>query len=115
MNSTNTKTSIRIWQQNLGKSFIAQQEMLARAHQDNWDILAIQEPYIDTLGNTRANSKWNVVYPTTVSHKAQHPHRTVILVNTKTPLESTIQIHIESRDITAITINTSECVMYHSI
>ena len=82
--------------------------MLAIAHPSNWDILAIQEPYIDTLGNTRANPKWNMIYPTTANRGAQHPPRTVILVNTKIPSESIVQIRIESSDITAITMRTSE-------
>ena len=38
--------------------------MIAAANPSEWDILAIQEPWIDHLGKTRANSKWNVVYPT---------------------------------------------------
>ena len=108
MNSTPTRTDVKIWQQNLGKSLIAQQEMLATAHPTDWDVLAIQEPYIDNLGNTRANPKWSVIYPTSTNREAQHPPRTVILVNTRIPSETITQIDIESGDITAITINTSQ-------
>src|SRR5258707_10057690 len=62
-NSTND-TRVKIWQQNLGKSNIAQQEMIVAATPSKWDILALQEPWIDPLGNTRANSKWCIIYPT---------------------------------------------------
>jgi len=61
-----TKARVKIWQQNLAKSNIAQQEMIAAAKPNEWDILALQEPWIDHLGKTRANSKWNVVYPTLI-------------------------------------------------
>ena len=33
-----------------------------------YDILALQEPYLDSQLLTRANSSWVVVYPTTFDH-----------------------------------------------
>jgi len=58
-----SKVKVKIWQQNLGKSNITQQEMIAVAIPSEWDILALQELWIDHLGKTRANSKWSMVYP----------------------------------------------------
>ncbi|KNZ74021.1 hypothetical protein J132_08675 [Termitomyces sp. J132] len=52
-----------IWQQNVWKSDIAQAAMLNTACPEDWDMLAIQEPYLDHLGNTKASSYWRVVYP----------------------------------------------------
>jgi hypothetical protein len=103
---TNTDARIKIWQQNLGKSNIAQQEMIAAAMPSEWDILAIQEPWIDHLGKTRANSKWSVVYPTLMGRDNLPPPRSVMLVNTKFPSESVTQIPIKSNDITAVRIRT---------
>ena len=45
-----------------------------------WDILALQEPYINALGNTKANLQWDVVYPT--PHLANNTiDRSVLLIN----------------------------------
>jgi hypothetical protein len=64
-NNENTiKPRVKIWQQNLAKSNTAQQEMIAAATPNKWNILALQEPWIDHLGKTRANPKWSMVYPT---------------------------------------------------
>ena len=75
------------------------------ANPSEWDILALQEPWIDHLGNTRANSKWSVIYPTPAG-QINLPPRSTILVNTKFPSESVTQILIESSDITAVKIRT---------
>ena len=102
----NINTKVKIWQQNLGKSNITQQEMLATATPDKWDILAIQEPWTNHLGKTRANSKWSVIYPMLKGHDNLPPPRSIILVNMKFPSESVTQILIDSNNITAIRIHT---------
>ena len=56
-------TRLCIWQQNLNKSDKAHYNLINTPLHKNWDVLALQEPYIDTLGNTKANSWWHVVYP----------------------------------------------------
>ncbi|KAG2051751.1 DNase I-like protein [Suillus hirtellus] len=57
-------TRLRIWQQNLNTSSDAQHCILSRpSAARDWDIIAIQEPTIDTKGNTRATPDWHVVYP----------------------------------------------------
>ena len=73
-------TRLCIWQQNLNKSDKAHYDLINMPLHKNWDILALQEPYIDALGNTMANSWWHVVYPS--------PHlinstidRSVLLIN----------------------------------
>ena len=48
--------SLHIWQQNLNKSDKAHYDLINTPLHKNWDILALQEPYIDTFGNTKANS-----------------------------------------------------------
>jgi hypothetical protein len=108
---TNTNKRIKIWQQNLGKSNIVQQEPIAAAMPSEWDILAIQEPWIDHLGKTRANLKWSVVYPTMKGHDNLPPPRSVILVNTKFPSESITQIPIKSNNITAIRVHTQHHIL----
>ncbi|OBZ69995.1 hypothetical protein A0H81_10500 [Grifola frondosa] len=59
----NRPTRLRIWQQNLNKSLDAQLDLLHAANPDNYDLLLLQEPYLDHLNLTRANHHWTVVYP----------------------------------------------------
>jgi hypothetical protein len=41
----------------------AQHVLLNDLNPNTYDIAAIQEPYMDFLGKTRANPHWRVVYP----------------------------------------------------
>ena len=54
----NTSKRLRIWQQNLNKSDKAQYDLNNSLIHNEWDIILLQEPYIDTLGGTRANHHW---------------------------------------------------------
>src|SRR6266481_4376798 len=100
-----------IWQQNLNKSDKAHYDLINTPLHKSWDILALQEPYIDKLGNTKANSQWHVVYPT--SHLANDVTcRSVMLLNAAQPaldINSWTQIHVaDTNDITAIQLQTSK-------
>ncbi|KAJ3897661.1 hypothetical protein F5879DRAFT_813657, partial [Lentinula edodes] len=81
-----------------------------RGSATNTDIYAIQEPYIDSKGRTRALSHLRVVYPT--GHikyfgNADRPKsRSVIMISMCIPTGSWTQIDIDSPDITAIQITT---------
>ncbi|KIK37495.1 hypothetical protein CY34DRAFT_92648, partial [Suillus luteus UH-Slu-Lm8-n1] len=46
---------LRIWQQNLNASMAAQEALLNSSVANHWDIIVIQEPYLNFLRNTRAN------------------------------------------------------------
>ncbi|KAG1785103.1 uncharacterized protein HD556DRAFT_1199776, partial [Suillus plorans] len=54
---------LRIWQQNLNGSLIAQLSLLNNPAVADWDILLLQEPHINFLRNTSANHHWHVLYP----------------------------------------------------
>jgi hypothetical protein len=43
---------LRIWQQNVHKSKTAQEYVLNTANPENWDVIALQEPWFDTYGNS---------------------------------------------------------------
>ncbi|KAJ3991632.1 hypothetical protein F5050DRAFT_1581069, partial [Lentinula boryana] len=67
------------------------------------DIIAIQEPYIDHLGRTRALRHLHVVYPT--RHRdcwEQVTTRSVIMVNNRLLTNSWDTIDIDHPDVTAI-------------
>jgi hypothetical protein len=76
-------TKLRIRQQNVNKSLAAMLELLAKCPPDQYDILAIQEPYIDFSGNARATPSWYMVYPDAHFREKEKPTRSMILVNKK--------------------------------
>src|SRR6266481_8045117 len=96
---------LRIWQQNLNKSDRAHFDLINSPVHKNWDIILLQEPYIDTLGNTKANSRWHTVYPS--SHLADNTiKRLVILVNVALDTNLWAQVPLEgSNDITVIQLS----------
>jgi predicted secreted protein len=71
MNMSRNARHFRIWQQNVAKSSVVQHDVLANANPKDWDIIAIQEPYMDFLGLTRANPHWNVIYPSNKNQENQ--------------------------------------------
>ncbi|KIJ10228.1 hypothetical protein PAXINDRAFT_29025, partial [Paxillus involutus ATCC 200175] len=56
-------TRLRIWQQNLNASRDAQTALLGGPFTNDWNIIALQEPYINTVSNTTSTSKYHAVYP----------------------------------------------------
>ena len=99
--NNNTTTKLRIWQQNLNKSLAAQQDLINNLRPENYEIVLIQEPYIDHNRKTRASSHWRVVYPSTY-YTNLSGFRSVILINAKLNTNSWKQIEVKSSDITAI-------------
>jgi hypothetical protein len=43
---------LRIWQQNAHKSRTVMEYIRNTANPEDWDVIAIQEPWLDHLGNT---------------------------------------------------------------
>jgi len=93
---------LKIWQQNLNKSDKAQYDLINSPIHEEWDLLLLQEPYIDARGNTKANPNWRVLYPS--SHLTDNTtKRSLILVNSKLDTNTWSQITVEgSNDITAV-------------
>ena len=54
---------LRIWQQNLNTSHMAQLSLLNNVNCSNYEILVIQEPYINSLRNMISNHHHHVLYP----------------------------------------------------
>ena len=104
-NTTNANTaSIRIWQENLNKSATAQHCILSGPFTaKDWDLVAIQEPAIDDLGNTKleATPDWNVLYP---SHRYTHQARSraVTLVHKRLNTNNWRQIPFPSANVVIV-------------
>jgi exonuclease III len=103
---TTPETHLRIWQQNVHKSKTAQLHVLETLEPDDWDIVLLQEPYIDKIGNSRANFHWRVVLPS--AHLTNTKTiRSIILVNRSllTNTWSEIPIPSPTSDLTAVQIS----------
>src|SRR5712671_6439351 len=107
MNMTTSPKLFQIWQQNVAKSNTAQQDLLAKANLKDWDIIALQEPYLDHLRLTHTNSHWTVLYPSNKNLQNQNCAWSVLLINTKIDSSQVQQITINSSNITAVKITTN--------
>jgi hypothetical protein len=105
-NPNTNRNNLRIRQQNINKSLISQQDLLVSLRKDDYDICAIQEPYLDHNARTRANNYWISVYPTT-HETAPEATRSIILINTHLITNDWKQIPISHPDITAVEISGS--------
>ena len=61
---TQASTHIRLWKQNLNKSRSTQEDLINSDLDKHYDIMLLQEPYINSYGNTKATRDWQVVYLT---------------------------------------------------
>ena len=87
-------------------SHTAQLTLLNSPISDEWDILAIQEPALNTLGNTRANTHWRVAYPDCKYSHGEKP-RAVTLVSSKLSTNAWRQVPFLLKDIVIIQLDTS--------
>src|ERR1700690_2653779 len=104
MPDTTTPAPIRlnIWQQNLNKSAKVQWDLINSPVHKNWDVLLIQEPYLDSFGNTKATSNWHVIYPSS-RFTNDSTVRSVMLINTKLNTNHWHQLNLtDNNDSTAI-------------
>ena len=95
-----------IWQQNLNKSDKAHFDLINAPLHKDWDVLALQEPYIESFGNMKANSRWHVVYLS--SHLTNNStNRSVILVNAALDVNKWAQVPVEDmNDVSAVQLDT---------
>ena len=105
MNSTTTQNQLRIWQQNLNKSLIAQHHLLNMAQPQEWDVLLLQEPWFNNT-TTRASRHWRVLYPDIYYEDKTANLRSIILINANISTDCYEQIQFRSTDVTGIRIST---------
>ena len=93
---------LRIWQQNTHKSQTAQDYVINTARPEDWDVIALQEPWFDTLGKSRASQYWRVVYPANYYEEGRARIRSVLLINTNIDTDCYSTIPIPHSDITGV-------------
>ena len=104
VNPTSNLNQLCIYQLNCNASNDAQLIMLNSLNPNDWDIIALQEPYIDFKGVTHATPPWYVVYPSRHYTEPQDT-RAVMLINKKLSTNSWESLQIDSSDITAIRLS----------
>ncbi|KAG1805297.1 uncharacterized protein BJ212DRAFT_1283778, partial [Suillus subaureus] len=97
-----TSTQIHVWQQNLNASLLAQHSLLNSSIAHNWDIVALQEPHINTLKNTISSPYFHTIYLTTHFSSLNLTSCTVTLVSKAFNTNSWQQIAFPSPDIVMI-------------
>src|SRR3984893_10910317 len=93
---------LRIWQQNTHKSQTAQDYILNTARPEDWDILALQEPWIDTLEKSHATQYWRIIYPVNYYEEGRSRVRSILLINTNINTDSYTVLLIPHSDITSV-------------
>ena len=99
-----TDSRLRIRQQNINHAEAACQDTINGNLHEHFDILALQEPYIDFLGKTRATHKWRVIYPSSKDTDPS-PVRSTLLVNTALDTNTWRQLDFPSNDVTVIQLS----------
>ena len=94
-------TKLHIWQQNTRKSQTVQHYIL-NTDPSLYDLILLQEPWIDSYGNARGNHHWCIVYPSN-RHTDEHSTiRLAILINANISTDVYATLSIPHSDITAI-------------
>jgi endonuclease/exonuclease/phosphatase family metal-dependent hydrolase len=105
-NSDRRNKPLKIWQQNVNKSRICQHDLVssARLVREEIDIIALQEPSINHLGNTITSQDWTTIYPTNHAAKPQDT-RSIMLIRANILTDNWKQFDMDTGDITAIKID----------
>ena len=93
---------LRIWQQNAHKSKTAHSYILNNANPNNWDVIALQEPWFDSYGNSRGTQYWRVIYPANFYMEGRNCVRSILLINTNISTDSYSIIPVMHSDVTAV-------------
>jgi hypothetical protein len=105
-NTTGVHRELTIWQQNLNKSQTGQHHLISSSKliDAGIDIVALQEPSINFLGNMITSRNWIPIYPST--HE-KDPKKTcaVILMNSRLPTENWEQVDFNSSNVVTIKIS----------
>ncbi len=97
---------LRVWQQNACKSLLVQHDLLELLRRD-FEVCAIQEPYIDFCGASRTNPHWQAIYPSNhhgdINIDAKYKKmRSIILVSAAIASNAWSEIPFDSLDITGV-------------
>ena len=93
---------LRIWQQNAHKSLLNMDYILNQANPKDFDLLLIQEPWFNHLGNFHGIHNWQIIYLSTHYLEHHDPICSLILVNTNITTDTYSMLNIPSSNISII-------------
>src|ERR1700744_3989356 len=105
VHSREEKCHFTIWQQNINKSRACQHDLISsgKLTSKNVDMVALQEPSVNTFNKTISSKDWKTLYPSTHEREPQKT-RSVILIRDNILTDGWEQLDFPSGDVTAIRI-----------
>jgi hypothetical protein len=101
LNTHPITNQLRIFQLSCNASNDAQLVMLNSINPNDWDVIALQEPYIDFNGVMHTTHPWRVIYPSPHYHLPKET-RSVTLINKNLATNHWESLPIDLSDITAV-------------
>ncbi|KAF8237038.1 hypothetical protein L208DRAFT_1201912, partial [Tricholoma matsutake] len=86
----------------LRKLQTAQQYLMNSAKPEDGDVIALQELFLDSLGNMKASPFWRVLYPPDHHRDNSNHSCSILLINTNINTNSYTPLDIHCSDITAV-------------
>jgi hypothetical protein len=104
MNFCNPKfpMKLKIWQQNIHKSKTAHEYILNNTNLEDWDVIALQEPWIDKYGNSRGTQYWYTIYPTNFYKEGWAQIHSMLFININLSTDCYTLIPIKHSDVTMV-------------
>ena len=101
-------SNLKIWQQNVNKSQACQHDLISsgRLAKEGVDMIAIQEPAINSFGGTVTARDWTVIYPVTHGSDPSKT-RSLILIRSNIVTDCWSQVEIDTGDVTAVLMKGS--------
>ena len=101
----NNPQCLRIWQQNLNTSHTSQHSLINSTRSNEFDIIALQEPHINSFNNTISSRRYHVLYPSTHLIKPNPKTRAVMLISTSLDTNAWKQLPFPSPDIVIVQLS----------
>ena len=81
---------------------MAQESIRCTAQLSEWDVLALQEPWINILGNSRGSQYWWIVYPANFYIEGRPRIKSILLINTNISTDSYTVLPIMNSDVMTV-------------
>jgi hypothetical protein len=104
MNFCNPKllTKLKIWQQNIHKSKTAHEYILDNANPEDWEVIALQEPWIDKYSNSCGTQYWCTIYPANLYEEGWAQICSMLFINTNLSTDCYTLIPIKHSNVTMV-------------
>lgn len=81
---------------------MAQEYVLNTANPKDWDVIALQEPWFDSYGNSHGTQYWRVIYPANFYIEGRPHVQSILLINTNLSTDCYIILPLMHSDVMAV-------------